>query len=111
MATYNDLALIQSNQDFVQRCTGAIQKFAVYILGQTPTVPGGQIVGKLIWARNAALNPSVVFQQYQNLFIQDATFTGLADGTKVTDAAYLAITDAQFDTVVQTALETTMQAW
>jgi hypothetical protein len=111
MATYNDLALIQSNQDFVQRCTGAIQKFAVYTLGLTPTVPGGQIVDKLIWMKNAALNPSAVFQQYQNVFIQDATFTGLANGTKVTDAAYLAITDAQFDTVVQTALSTTLLSW
>lgn len=105
MANYSDLANIQASADFTKRATSAIANYAHYILGQTQTPPIN--LKKLNWATAAAENPSVVLQQIAHYVIFDAVFTALPVNT----ADSSSLTDAQFDSVIQTAINSTLLSW
>jgi hypothetical protein len=107
MATYTDLIAIRSSGDFIQRATAAIENYAKYILGSTPATPLVNNLVKGNWAKNAAANPDAVFDQLSAYFIQDALIAGLANGTLTTTS----LTDANFDSIVQTAINNTVLTW
>jgi bacteriorhodopsin len=105
MASYSDLANIQASTDFTKRATMAIASYAHYILGQSQTAPVN--LKKLNWAAATAENPSVVLEQIAHYVILDATFTALPAAT----ADSSSLTDAQFDSVIQTAINSTLLSW
>lgn len=104
MANYATLTAIQQSNDFINRSTMAVANYAHFILGQTPSGTAAQWNDKLRWAMGAIQNPRGIATQLAAYFVLDATFTGLPNGT--TDST--TITDAQFDTVVQTAINNTL---
>lgn len=104
MANYLTLSTIKQSTDFVNRSTMAVANYAHFILGQTPSGTAAQWNDKLRWAMGAISNPGGIAVQLSAYFVLDATFTALANGTPDSTS----ITDAQFDTVVQTAINNTL---
>lgn len=104
MANYSTLSAIKQSTDFINRSTMAVANYAHFILGQTPSGTSAQWNQRLNWAKGAISNAGGIATQLAAYFVLDVTFTALANGT--TDSS--SITDAQFDSVVQTAINNTL---
>ncbi len=70
------LVVIQS-QTMQSRVTAAVAKYALYLLGGSPTTP------QLAWAREAIRTPSAVGQQVAFHVLDNGDF--LAGGSDITD--------------------------
>jgi hypothetical protein len=55
MASYLEIASLRTNQDFKDRVSVAVIKYAAYIMGEPPETPIHEI--RVQWARKALANP------------------------------------------------------
>ncbi|AMV25433.1 hypothetical protein VT84_13610 [Gemmata sp. SH-PL17] len=74
----NDRIAVIRSTTMQTRCTGAVAKYALYLLGGSPTTP------QLAWAREAIRDPATVGSAVSYHLLDDTNF--LAGGSDITDA-------------------------
>lgn len=98
-AKYVDLATLVNSSVFQSRLTGAVANFAKFLVGQ-----GTSTLMQANWARSAILSPqSAASDIYWQVAIDPAFSSQSA-----TPLDPLSVTDANLDTVVQTAINNSL---
>ena len=95
-AKYSDLATLALSSIFQSRVTGAVVNYAHYLIG------AGGTTNQINWARQAIYNPTHFASQIYWLCAIDPAFSSGAATPIVADAS--GVSDANLDTVVQTAI-------
>lgn len=98
-AKYSDLATLVNNSIFQSRVTGAVANYAKYLVGQNNTT-----LLQANWARAALADPLQYAAQVYWQTAIDPAFSGQS----TTPIDPNSITDAQMDTVVQTAINNSL---
>lgn len=103
MASYSDMSQLAGYAPFQAQVVLSVVHYAKYILNTQSAMTGR----KCAWAFNAVNNPLNTAQQIYNVVAQDAIFSGqgvgLGTATMLTN-----VTDAEFETAVETAINTTL---
>lgn len=98
-AKYADLATLVQNSVFQSRVTGAVANYAKFLVGQ-----GSSTLMQANWARAAILSPQGAASEIYWQVAIDPAYSGQA----TTPIDPNSVTDANLDTVVQTAINNSL---
>jgi len=101
-AHYVDLSTLAQSSIFGNRVTAAVANYAKYIIGEDPATAFH--TSRAAWAKGAAISPSATASQILYLCALDPAYASQA--TVPIDPN--SVNDTTLDTVVQTAINTTI---